>query len=258
MNKIKIEKIDPSYTYIYTLSDKTGIRYVGKSNNPKKRYLSHITDTRNDTYKNNWIKSLQKKKLLPILEILDIVSLDEWQFWEKYWIAQCKIWGFKLTNSTVGGDGIGFGKPYVGRKLSEETKKKLSIANTGKKLSKETKEKIRKTSLGRKHTDEAKYKCSLINKGKKLTDEHKEKLSKAKIGKKLTEEHKKKISDSTKGVNSVCYGKKASEETRKKQSLVRTGKKMSEKAKASMKLAQIERRLREKEESDLLKKIINI
>ena len=60
----------------------------------------------------------------------------------------------------------GFGKWNKGRKLSEETKRKLSEANKGKKLSEETKRKL-----------------SEANKGKKLSEEHKKKISLALLGK---------------------------------------------------------------------------
>jgi len=63
-------------------------------------------------------------------------------------------------------------KVRTGRHPSEETIKKLSIANTGKKRTLETRIKISKarigikTFLGRKHTDEAKRKVSEANKGR--------------------------------------------------------------------------------------------
>ncbi len=241
---IKIEKLSPEYTYIYTLSDKNGnIRYVGKSNDPNKRYVIHLRDINGNTYKNHWLKKLKKNKIKPILEILDIVLVDEHKFWEKYWIEQCKNWGFKLTNSTKGGEGII--KPIYGKKCSEETKKKLSIINKGKKLSNKTKDKIRLTSLGRTHTTETKKKCSQIHKGKTLTEDHKKKLSQVKIGKKLSEETKEKMSISRSGEKNHNYGKIASDETKLKMSIVRKGKKISEETKANMKIAQIARRLKE-------------
>jgi hypothetical protein len=60
-----------------------------------------------------------------------------------------------------------------GKKLSEETKRKLSEAHKGKKFnlgrhhSEETKIKIRNKLLGRKIPDEIKLKISLSSKGKK-------------------------------------------------------------------------------------------
>lgn len=97
--------------YIYTLSDpKTSeIRYVGKTTNPKQRRHNHSNKARDQgTHKRNWIESLRRQGLKPIFEIIDVV-IDNWQFWEQYWIQQCKAWGFKLTNHTIGGDGLSIG-----------------------------------------------------------------------------------------------------------------------------------------------------
>ena len=51
--------------------------------------------------------------------------------------------------------------------MSEETKRKISVANKGKQVSDETKEKLRISHLGYKMKDSTKKKLSQINKGKK-------------------------------------------------------------------------------------------
>jgi excinuclease UvrABC nuclease subunit len=63
------------YTYIYTLSDPINneVRYVGKSDNIEKRYKKHITEYRNRTHKEQWIKGLKDLGYFPILEIIDYV-----------------------------------------------------------------------------------------------------------------------------------------------------------------------------------------
>ena len=128
--------------------------------------------------------------------------------------------------------------------MSEETKKKLSIANTGKHLTKETREKISKanrkennpfygkhhteetkeklsqssriSSLGRRHTEETKQKLSEINTGKHLTEETKKKLSITNTGKHLTKETREKISKANRKENNPFYGKHHTEEAKKK------------------------------------------
>lgn len=95
-------------TFIYTLSDPKSleIRYVGKSNNPKKRLYDHLSLCRTShTHKNNWIKSLLKINMKPILDIVDEVYMDDWQFWEIYWISKLKSEGNRLTNHSRGGNG---------------------------------------------------------------------------------------------------------------------------------------------------------
>jgi len=115
--------------YIYTLSDKLGVRYVGQTKNPKRRYYRHIFDGKNNGGKNkrcSWIKSLLNKNEKPIMNIIDEVNKNEWVFWEQYWISQFRVWGFKLVNNSDGGEGS------YGRKVSDETKNKMSLAKKGK------------------------------------------------------------------------------------------------------------------------------
>lgn len=92
------------FVYIYTLSHPlTGVvRYVGKTNNLKKRASEH----RRDKYPSKkmwWIRSLQAKGLTANMEVLDIVPETSWQFWEQYWISQLKTWGILLYNGDNGG-----------------------------------------------------------------------------------------------------------------------------------------------------------
>jgi hypothetical protein len=99
-------------TNIYTLTDPitNEIRYVGKANRIDERYKAHLNRARkHQIHKKNWIESLRKKGLKPIISIVDIVLINDWQFWETYWISQMKTWGFNLINYTNGGDGATFG-----------------------------------------------------------------------------------------------------------------------------------------------------
>ena len=99
-------------TNIYVLIDPITnmVRYVGKANNVTQRYRAHLNKARDhQTHKRNWVNSLKKLGLKPIIEVIDVVSIDEWVFWETYWISQMKTWGFELVNNTLGGDGSTFG-----------------------------------------------------------------------------------------------------------------------------------------------------
>ena len=53
-------------TKIYTLTDPitNQVRYVGKSNNPLKRYYKHLNESLKSTktHKNNWINKLIKTR----------------------------------------------------------------------------------------------------------------------------------------------------------------------------------------------------
>lgn len=107
-----------------------------------------------------------------------------------------------------------------GIKLSEEHRKKTSLALIGNTRSK-----------GIKRTEEAIRKTALANTGKKRSEETKQKISKSLTGKKLSEEHKRKLAESH-------IGRKASEETKQKMSLAHTGIKMSDEARRNNSLAQ--------------------
>ena len=112
--------------FIYSLSDPRDnqIKYVGKAIDTDVRLSYHLRNrNQGNTAKNNWIKYLIDKNLSPSLEILDEVPEGEWQFWERYWIAQIKAWGFILKNGDNGG--LGFDR------FNEETKAKISKTLTG-------------------------------------------------------------------------------------------------------------------------------
>lgn len=99
--------------YIYSLRDPMDnqIRYVGKTEHINKRLWEHINETKNKilnkeklNHKNSWINSLLKNNLSPILEILEITQENNWKEREQFFIKEFKENGFKLTNSTKGGD----------------------------------------------------------------------------------------------------------------------------------------------------------
>ena len=118
-------------TYIYTLSDNSGIRYVGKSNNPEGRLRKHLKECKmKRTHKEKWIFSLKESGKIPILEVLDEIDHSEWSFYESYWISQLKSWGFNLLNGTSGGEGS---DGFRGKSHSEETKEKLRRKSIGRK-----------------------------------------------------------------------------------------------------------------------------
>ena len=139
--------------YIYTLADPITeeIRYIGKTNNLKARYLGHLSKNNPKSHKSNWIKSLFNRNLKPKIEILEEVPIEDWKFWEVYWISQFKTWGFNLTNHTFGGDGITFSNegsfkkqhiPWNKNRTGYTTKKK------GYSVSREIRLKISKTLKG--------------------------------------------------------------------------------------------------------------
>jgi hypothetical protein len=120
--------------YIYTLKDPINnqIRYVGQTNNPKKRLSKHINNSKSCKDKrhiSNWIRSLTSD---PIMDIIENCEYSVRNNRENYWINYYKNQGYDLCNSSYGGAGAGIGnKNCVGRIMSEETKTKISNANKG-------------------------------------------------------------------------------------------------------------------------------
>ena len=92
---------------------------------------------------------------------------------------------------------IALSKANKGKKLSEETKKKMSDVNKGKKLSEEHKKKISEGNKGKKMSDEARRKVSEAKKGRTSWNK----------GKHHTVESKKKMSDANKGMHWFNNGK---------------------------------------------------
>lgn len=81
----------------------------------------------------------------------------------------------------------------LGKHLTEEQKKKVSVAKTGSHLTETTKEKLRQINLGRKCSEETRAKLSLIHKGRPLTESQKIALQKARTGRKISEETRERL-----------------------------------------------------------------
>lgn len=114
-----------------------------------------------------------------------------------------------------------------GRKLSEETKKKIGLKSKGNthraghRLTEEQKEHLRKVNTGKKHSKESIEKIRKAKTGKILSEETKIKISEKRKGSKHTEESKEKIGASIRQkfsgkTNRYAVKRVVSEETKKK------------------------------------------
>ena len=99
------------------------------------------------------------------------LTLKEANYWEEYYIKQ-----YNSTNKQYGYN-ISFGGDN--RKLSEETKKKISMANKGHLVSEETRQKISNANKGK----------VSFRKGTNLTESHRRNISEAKKGYNFSKEH---------------------------------------------------------------------
>lgn len=123
----------------------------------------------------------------------------------------------------------------LGRKLTEETKSKLSNAHKGKILKEETKSKLSAYFKGKKLTEERKQKlkdyykthCNPF-KGKKHSEEAKRKMSLAHTGKTAWNKDKKWPEEIRRRISEKLKGTKLNLETRKKMSIAQKGKVITE------------------------------
>lgn len=134
-------------TAIYALLDPRTAepRYIGKSVQPKERFWLHLHYSRHPelqksqmSYKDRWIASLLHAGAEPRMVIIEWTG-SKWQDRERFWIALFLCLGFKLTNTTKGGDGIDAPR-------TKEWREKIGAAHRGKKRSQETIEKVSATN----------------------------------------------------------------------------------------------------------------
>ena len=215
------------------------IRYVGQTRKLKERFSSHKFDLRDNYHKANWIKKLERLNVLDELkmEVLEECTIEELNEKEKYWIKYYKDQGNKLVNCTDGGDTHYTLNPdsikrmseklkgmFLGRKLSDETKKKISEKHKGKKLSDEHKKAIgsglkKAYNENRKVTKITNEQKIEISKGLKkyYTENPKpKKIRQEKLPYVMSEETKEKLRKNSLGTNNPFYGKTHTNETKNK------------------------------------------
>ncbi len=170
----------------------------------------YIGKTNDLTLKNRF--SGHKKRFGKNISIseIDCVDTEKWKEAETFWIEQFRQWGFNLENKNKGGGGPVF--------LTDEHKYKISIANkgkVGKKLSDEHKRKLIETNLGLKRSEKTKQLMSIQRKGKIFSDEYRKKLSESAKRKVFTDTHKANIGKTSLGrVKSDEVKKQISEKLR--------------------------------------------
>lgn len=134
-----------------------------------------------------WVEANNKKKLKKKLDFLEIHFIQKFDTYRN---------GY---NSTYGGEGA------LGTIRSKETRKRLSLIHKGKKLSEEHRRKLslalkgNQNSLGHKPSEETRKKLSISSSFRRHTSETKKKISLSRIGEK-----------------NPFYGKKMSEESKRK------------------------------------------
>jgi len=148
-------------------------------------------------------------------DIIHYCTVDQLNYLEVEYILVYNSFNTKHGLNLISGGG-------VGRTNSEQTRRRISIANKGNQI-----------WLGKKHTEETKAMMRLNRNGNpkysghKMSDEAKVKIGAAQKGKNPSEETRTKM-------RIAATGRVSSEETRKKLSIANKGRKMSENFKIKM------------------------
>ncbi len=201
--------------YIYIIQNKINNKiYIGQTNNPKIRWWAHKNPSSWKKQKHSHLyRSMEKhgKENFTFSVIHELNNQPDANDIEEFLIEF-----FDTRNHNIGYNIANGGN---NKKMSDETKAKLSLAHKGKRLGKKASEETRlKMSVSQKGK----------NKGKILTQETKNKISKFQ-----SERKRKPHSKKTKQKMSLTkMGKKFSEETKKNMSLAHTGKSSPKKGKS--------------------------
>ena len=155
----------------YKLSFPNGKEYIGVTGNVKRRLKEHECA---DTLVGHAIRKYGS----PVLQVLAICTRDYAYDLERKAVEKFDTvspTGYNLVNGGLGG--------LTGRKVSVETRRKLSEARTGLKIgppSDETKRKLAARQRGKQHSFETREKMSEIKIGVQIgpkSDTHKKKIS---------------------------------------------------------------------------------
>jgi hypothetical protein len=154
--------------------------YVGKTNNFKKRKLTHLWEIkRGSNYPNhNKLRKVlasgtnQDDAIKEIFKNIDATHIDALEIG---WIKILKNLGYKLKNLTNGGEGS--------KGFTEEMRRKLSLLRIGQKYSQETKDKMSKARIGCQFTETHKKNLSKSRKKRVTSISTRQKCSKTSTGK---------------------------------------------------------------------------
>lgn len=119
--------------FIYVLKDPEThhIRYVGQTNNIKRRLQAHISRARYRKYHSaRWITSLLNRNLRPILEIVEECNRSNLTTREQFWIAHYRK-EYDLTNITNGGEGCVGYSSRLGSRWTDKQRLNYSVSRKG-------------------------------------------------------------------------------------------------------------------------------
>ena len=158
---------------IYKITSPSGKVYIGQSINIEKRLIKYRNlHCKEQTYLYNSLKKYGFDEHL--FEVIIECQQEELNNLEIFYINLYKSFNSKF--------GLNLREGGKGGKMSEETKQKMSISRKGNKY-----------ALGKKHSEEAKKRYVEARKGKTRSEETKKKMSEAQKGKIVSQETKDKL-----------------------------------------------------------------
>lgn len=194
---------------IYGLLDDDGItvRYIGSTSHDLKSRLHAHWYQRHNT--NSPVRLwLQSRSTMPTgIQFEECDTKDEAKI-EAKWIIFFGLdnllnvipGGYKFNGTNYQLDPVSRArqvaaakKALTGRTMSDETKARISAANTGKKRTLEARQKMRQAKLGRPLTDEHRQKLSEAHRGIVHTAEARANMSAAQQGKQVSDETREKL-----------------------------------------------------------------
>jgi hypothetical protein len=110
------------------------VRYIGKSDDPDRRYKAHLgTAHRDHSHKARWIAKIGRSGLVPdLIVIREVAEGEDWAAVEREEIAKGWAAGLPLTNMTIGGEGARLNEAGLAAKAAAmgrpETRAKMSAS----------------------------------------------------------------------------------------------------------------------------------
>ncbi len=214
LKNITIPKTSGVYKIVNKYNDKC---YIGSTKNLYRRIEEHRRNLRSNKHYNLNLQSSWNKYGENTFEfiILEYLPVDKLFSAEQQYLDICKLNPSRYYNTTFDATAS-----MRGKKLSDETRKKISISHIGKKHTEESKQKMSMSAKGKIVSDKTRLKMSLSHTGvpcKPMSEKQKEEIRQRSLGRVfssetikklseagkkriLTEEHKQKISIAHKGM----------------------------------------------------------
>jgi len=180
------------YVYRHIRLDNNQVFYVGigtkqaEYNCHRAEYLrAYNTYNRSTFWSRVYYKTAIRVEIIFESTNYEEILLKEQEFIKLY--GRRNLLQGTLVNMTDGGEGA------LGNVMSEESKLKISIANTGRVRTEEVKQRLREFNTGKKHSQEHKNNISKGGMGKEISQETRDKISASNKGKVRSDETKEKI-----------------------------------------------------------------